>query len=63
MRGGKISLEQVGVLNKEEEFGQVKESQKVEAMATIKSGAVPRQKDTGWSDHLKIDFFGPKHVS
>ena len=25
--------------------------------------AVPRQKDTGWSDHLKIDFFGPKHVS
>ena len=24
---------------------------------------VPRQKDKVWSDRLKIDFFGPKHVS
>ena len=26
-------------------------------------GAVPRQKDKVWSIHLKIFFFGPKHVS
>ena len=37
VRRGKTSLEQNEVLNKEEESGLVKESQKVEAMTTIKS--------------------------